>query len=692
LDFELSSPTDVPDTSVAISPQDFGATLVGDIAFGNDRLYASGRFLPGRWLDGSILFSNAGFASFASEEFSSNYTVQNYGFNAYQLTDISATAVSPDGTRIYQGKTDGTLLTLWPGDDGHALSLDERMAFDVEIIELQYHDNYLLALTVDDQLHRILLDAEKLPTGTITSTPTSSGSNDFSVIGDQLVVAARDPNAPEASFYKLSTAGFGTPTSFSQESRVETEIESLSGFAVSEQGDYFYAVSQAGNALIATSADGSRQDVFIDQLGLGAGPVPSYLATVSAVAVGKDRTNGRHFVAVASTDEDALRGFEEPAAGAITVFERTADGALELRESTAIGAAPLSLRFNQAGELIALLDADTDNLQRYAVSDTGVLTEQTSTTVALNDAGQTIRAGQFWLEPVGEQQPASGFVFFPAAVELRSYGDLFGDSGTPLTTDLTDVTDMAITSESVFVVSSVGETRIFSRDGLTGNLALEQTIRDETLSGGLSGVTGLVGASAVEISTDGNFLFVSSSEQSIVTVFFRDPQSGEFKFAQALENRRGGVRGLAAPSFMAFRNNQLIVGGDQGPTLTQRGGFALFDVSTESPENIQPIELVSRFTGIESVELNTKSGDDTIRVFDAPDASVGDFNISTSLGSDVVNLLAQLPDADADSDISLGTGQDTLTINHTGGGQLTADLGERTAIACTCSPSGPTPR
>ncbi|MEM9980120.1 MAG: beta-propeller fold lactonase family protein, partial [Cyanobacteria bacterium P01_D01_bin.2] len=104
--------------------------------------------------------------------------------------------------------------------------------------------------------------------------------------------------------------------------------------------------------------------------------------------------------------------------------------------------------------------------------------------------------------------------------------ELFGASGVAISP----------TGDQVFVTSHVdGAITVFDRDA-SGNLTLRQTIKD-----GQAGADELFGASSVEVSPDGNQVYVASATDAAVTVFDRNAD-GTLSFAQVIRDNEGGAQ------------------------------------------------------------------------------------------------------------------------------------------------------
>ncbi len=82
----------------------------------------------------------------------------------------------------------------------------------------------------------------------------------------------------------------------------------------------------------------------------------------------------------------------------------------------------------------------------------------------------------------------------------------------------------------------------FRRNPATGGLTFVEAQVDRT--GGVDGLNGLVGTSALAISPDGAHVYAASAADSAVAVFRRDSATGGLTFIEAQRNGGGGVTGL----------------------------------------------------------------------------------------------------------------------------------------------------
>ena len=86
----------------------------------------------------------------------------------------------------------------------------------------------------------------------------------------------------------------------------------------------------------------------------------------------------------------------------------------------------------------------------------------------------------------------------------------------------------------------------FQRNSVTGQLSVSQILEDD-----VGGVDGLGGARSVAVSEDGTSVYVAAGTDEAVSVFDRDPSSGDLGFVEANFNYTGGITGMKGPVALA---------------------------------------------------------------------------------------------------------------------------------------------
>ena len=80
---------------------------------------------------------------------------------------------------------------------------------------------------------------------------------------------------------------------------------------------------------------------------------------------------------------------------------------------------------------------------------------------------------------------------------------------------------------------------VFSRDSVSGTLTFVEMVKD-----GVDGVDGLLFPFCVAVSPDGKHVYVAAPQDDAVTLFDRNPSSGELTFVEFVEDGMSGVDGL----------------------------------------------------------------------------------------------------------------------------------------------------
>jgi YD repeat-containing protein len=120
-----------------------------------------------------------------------------------------------------------------------------------------------------------------------------------------------------------------------------------------------------------------------------------------------------------------------------------------------------------------------------------------------------------------------------------------------------------VSSDGQFVyVTGSNSVGVFKRQA-DGSLTFVQTV-----SGGQGGVPALTGASALALSGDGAFLYVLASSDNSLSVFSRNATTGQLTFVQRIQDGVGGVDGLAGAQSLAVIGNHLYVASEADNSLT----------------------------------------------------------------------------------------------------------------------------
>ena len=121
-----------------------------------------------------------------------------------------------------------------------------------------------------------------------------------------------------------------------------------------------------------------------------------------------------------------------------------------------------------------------------------------------------------------------------------------------------------------FVVSQISDAiTLFRRDPQTGQFRVVETLVDGQTQG-QNTIDGLNGASSVAVSPDGLNVFVTGRNDDAVAVFRRDPNTGNLTFVEVQRDGEGGVTRLNAPTSVVVSpdGNSVIVAAESDSALT----------------------------------------------------------------------------------------------------------------------------
>ncbi|MHC4718098.1 MAG: beta-propeller fold lactonase family protein, partial [Planctomycetota bacterium] len=110
---------------------------------------------------------------------------------------------------------------------------------------------------------------------------------------------------------------------------------------------------------------------------------------------------------------------------------------------------------------------------------------------------------------------------------------------------------------------------VYARDTVTGALALAQSFRD-----GQEGVDGLQSVGRATVTPDGRFVFTSSWAEDAISTFEFDDASGELQYLRSLWNGDGGINGLWSAQATATspdgRHVYVVASADDSVTVFSR--------------------------------------------------------------------------------------------------------------------------
>ncbi|HUT09033.1 MAG TPA: beta-propeller fold lactonase family protein, partial [Thermoguttaceae bacterium] len=142
-------------------------------------------------------------------------------------------------------------------------------------------------------------------------------------------------------------------------------------------------------------------------------------------------------------------------------------------------------------------------------------------------------------------------------------------------TGLNEVQGLAISPEGDYLYTVVwGRLTVFRRDPLSGELSLVQMLQD-----GQDGVDGLGGANSVTVSPEGSYVYATGPHDGAVTVFQRDALTAELALVHVLRDDEGGLPDIARAQWSSVSpdgNHVYLAGGGRLMSLqSDRSGGQL---------------------------------------------------------------------------------------------------------------------
>ncbi len=290
-------------------------------------------------------------------------------------------------------------------------------------------------------------------------------------------------------------------TAYGLSCEVQGSVDGLNGLSdlvASPDGNNLYATGEDDDALAVFSRDGADGDLVYHQVlrdGVGA----NGLGNVLAVAISPD---GKHLYTAAFSDDGVGVFVRNPGTGNVTYDSIKVDGGAQ---------GPLTID-GLAGASDVAVDPSGAHVYAVGATDGGV-------------AVFSRNAGNGKLTYLGVEKDGVGGV-----------DGLGGASGVALDGD----------GMNVYVAGATdGGVAVFSRSAGSGLLTFLEAFFD-----GVDGVDGLAGATGVEVSPDGEHVYVAGAADSAIAVFARDPATGRLAFLEAVPGipGLGGVEAMAIPA------------------------------------------------------------------------------------------------------------------------------------------------
>jgi 6-phosphogluconolactonase (cycloisomerase 2 family) len=450
--------------------------------------------------------------------------------------------VSPDGAHVYLNaqptwtfeRDPGTGLLSWlgPGVNGNVVRGPSAFSADGNHFYVGGF-NRLAAYSRDSGTGELTFIEYETVIGLTDMSGVSVSPDGAHVYvsassGSAVGVFARDPVTGAVTFVEAEQDGVGGVDGLAGATDVE----------VSPDGAHVYASGGVDGAVVVFSRDpGTGALTYVETHRDGVNGVDG-LDGASDLVVTPD---GNH-VYVAGLGDDAVAIFSrDPGTGALTFLETKEDGGID---------EPTRLTVSPDGENIYV--SATFSFVAFARNAvTGSLTALNALGTLTGSDGSGPVTPRLGIAP----SPDGLHVYMTRGYRNGTIGTFSRNVGTGLLTLVETLVDEGIGSDDLdgatgVVVSPNGAhvyvaatlenaVTAFARDAGTGRLTFVEAERD-----GVGGVDGLSAATAVDVSPDGNQVYVASVDDDAIAVFERDPVTGALTFVEAELDGVGGVDGL----------------------------------------------------------------------------------------------------------------------------------------------------
>ncbi|MCA1684777.1 MAG: lactonase family protein, partial [Planctomycetia bacterium] len=463
-----------------------------------------------------------------------------------------------------------------------------------------------------------------LPANAIWATlvPTAAAESVNASLGGAVVPVAGQPLASGAFAYITVQRAFD-PSAYA--------VPGLQALAVSPDGKDVYAVNTAQSTLVvANAADLSQRETF-----LGGAAGVAGLGGADAVVVSPDGTS----VYVAGATDHLIAEFARDAATGDLTFPRSYAETGSANDYGALANDP------NGGHLYA---AGADGVVAFARAADGGLTQ---TGAATNPGG----FGGF----VGLAASHDGHYVYAvsatgSALVVLNAADLSVVTTLSGATDgLEGASSIAVSpdDQSLYVTGEGGGTlAVIGRQGNT--LGPIQVLQD-----GVNGARGLLGADGVAVSSDGQFVYVTSGQENSLAVY--GPGNGGLVLEQVIR----GTLGLDQPSALAVGGGPagVVFVASEAGVGTSPGGLASFSPVTPGRQP-KPSTLVIGYQSMNSLDLTLGSADNLVKETKA--ATVATLTIESGDGANAVNL----QDPAGTTTVGLGNGNNQVSAYPTAAG------------------------
>jgi 6-phosphogluconolactonase (cycloisomerase 2 family) len=329
------------------------------------------------------------------------------------------------------------------------------------------------------------------------------------------------------------------------------ELDGARSVAVSPDGNHVYVAARQDDALTAFSREGTTGELHrIETVNESMPPVDG-LTGANSITVSPD---GKH-VYVASVEDDAVAVFSRTVPlGTLDFVEMEQDnlgGVDSLNFATSVIVSPDGKHVYVTAAIDDAITAfwrhpttgELTVIDDYVDGDNGGFVD------GLDGAySAAISPDGYHVYVAGNQDDAVAVFVRNATTGRLTFIQIVTDSG-PVANGLDGARSVGVSPDGkhVYVASSDADTlTVYDRNPNTGNLTFVEIHQDDT-----SGAFGLDGAHAVAVSPDGLFVYASGADNDALTVFSRDAVSGTLTLREEIWDNVQGVHGLDYPSSIA---------------------------------------------------------------------------------------------------------------------------------------------
>ena len=428
--------------------------------------------------------------------------------NIQGMLGVYDVLISPDGKHVYVcGYQDGTIVALERDNASGTLSylfhLQDNQGDTDALSGILYMDmspdgNHLYAVSPDE--NAISIFSRDVLTGDLTLVNKAqdgiNGVENFqypiypvvSPNGKNVYVSSYDDSSIVV-FSRNNTTGDLTYTgSFSNNSNGLSDMDGPWGLCVSPDNANLYVTGNSESSLVVFDCNPSNgsltfSESFVDDQGGVDG-------LSGAVVV---KTNG-------TGDQVYVLG---PFDSSIAIFDRNTNGTLNFSGTLTDG---VGSNQGLAYPLDFVISEDDENAYVAGYDDDALVVLERNTT--------------------------SGLLFFSEMeqADINGVAGLNGAKATAITDD----------GEFLYLVSENDDALVsFSRNPETGALDFIQLLRD-----GQDGVDGLNGATQVLVTEDGRHVYVAAYWDQAVSLFRRNPSTGELTYVTKYSDGQNGINGI----------------------------------------------------------------------------------------------------------------------------------------------------